>query len=178
MTRHLIAAGGMLAGLLLSHPAQADDWPCTVALCLGGPSEPECQPPLDRLWRHLARGNSFPVCAEANSNGNRIVRNREWFDPCPAGTSLPDRDGTHIGLPGNSKLAPSNPADSIFEPWADAPSPRACVGQYVSSKWVTDSNGEKNLVNTYDQVIWQRPARSPNVIDVYVGGELFNRIRW
>lgn len=55
---------------LPSADTRADDddrnWPCTVALCLANPkgamSEPQCQAPIKKLFRALARGHVFPVC--------------------------------------------------------------------------------------------------------------------
>ncbi len=47
--------------------ARSDDWGCEVLLCLsnpGGATEySECRPPIERLWKHLARGRSFPICS-------------------------------------------------------------------------------------------------------------------
>ncbi|WP_416068628.1 hypothetical protein NMA58_29430 (plasmid) [Rhizobium sp. YTUHZ045] len=49
-----------------SH-TRADDWGCQVILCLSNPGGPtqfaECRPPVEKLWRHLARGHSFPTCS-------------------------------------------------------------------------------------------------------------------
>lgn len=46
---------------------QADEWGCEVLLCIsnpGGATEfPECRPPIERLWSHLAKGRAFPTCS-------------------------------------------------------------------------------------------------------------------
>lgn len=46
--------------------AHADDWGCQVLLCMSDPrgptTEKECVPPMEKLWRHLAKGGRFPTC--------------------------------------------------------------------------------------------------------------------
>ncbi|MFC3162879.1 hypothetical protein [Ciceribacter thiooxidans] len=46
--------------------AHANDWGCQVILCLSNPGGAtqfaECRPPVERLWRELAQGHSFPTC--------------------------------------------------------------------------------------------------------------------
>lgn len=60
----------LLAALLIAPLAsQADDWGCTVMLCMSAPNTPpECGPTLSRLARHLAKGRSFPSCAMIDGN--------------------------------------------------------------------------------------------------------------
>lgn len=65
----------VLSGVLLCVPlytfsssvARTDDWGCQVLLCLSNPGSPteyaECRPPIKRLWSHLAKGRSFPICS-------------------------------------------------------------------------------------------------------------------
>ncbi|WP_071630300.1 hypothetical protein [Brucella cytisi] len=52
-----------------SQNARADDWGCKVILCLSNPGGPtqyaQCRPPVQKLWRWLARGKSFPTCSNA-----------------------------------------------------------------------------------------------------------------
>lgn len=70
----------------------ADNWACEVLLCLsnpGGPTEfAECRPPIHRLWKHLAKGRSFPVC-----NGVGFRASRPGYEPhyCDAGYRLIQR---------------------------------------------------------------------------------------
>jgi hypothetical protein len=51
---------------LSSANAQADEWGCQVILCLANPGGPgqyaQCEPPIERLWRALRRGDPFPTC--------------------------------------------------------------------------------------------------------------------
>ena len=60
--------------------AHADDWGCQVILCLSNPGGPmqyaECRPPVQKLWRWLARGKSFPTC-----RGVGFQSSRPHYDP-------------------------------------------------------------------------------------------------
>lgn len=43
-----------------------DTWACEVALCMANPDGPtavaECVKPIEKLYKHLAKGHSFPKC--------------------------------------------------------------------------------------------------------------------
>lgn len=53
--------------LISGVSARANDWGCQVILCLSNPGGPtqyaECRPPIQKLWRELAKGHSFPTCS-------------------------------------------------------------------------------------------------------------------
>jgi hypothetical protein len=70
----LVAIAIMLPGIAL-----ADDWGCEVLLCLANPQGPtavaECRPPIQKLWRHLARGRAFPTCTFVDTQGNARPNN-------------------------------------------------------------------------------------------------------
>lgn len=74
--------------------ARADDWGCQVLLCLsnpGGATEyTECRPPIQRLWKRLARGHSFPICS-----GVGFTATKPRYEPyyCDAGFRLITRSG-------------------------------------------------------------------------------------
>lgn len=66
--RMIIAASGFVSLYTISErSARADEWGCQVILCLSNPGGPtqygECRPPVEKLWRWLAKGRSFPTCA-------------------------------------------------------------------------------------------------------------------
>lgn len=82
--------------LFASLPAHADDWGCTVLLCLANPNGPqavaECVEPINRLWDHLRRGRPFPTCQMSDGSNSAsagaYVRHRStYYDPCPSGTT-------------------------------------------------------------------------------------------
>ncbi len=58
-----------------SQNARADDWGCKVILCLSNPGGAtqyaQCRPALQKLWRWLARGKSFPTCSSAGFESSR-----------------------------------------------------------------------------------------------------------
>lgn len=61
--------------LISSSNARADDWGCQVILCLSNPGGPtqyaECRPPIQKLWRALAKGHSFPTCSGVGFHSSR-----------------------------------------------------------------------------------------------------------
>lgn len=83
----LVAAGGafLLAVAVSPTTAQSSQWGCEVLLCLSNPGGPTqysaCQPPIERLWRVLERGGSFPSCSEANSDGYNTSRGIRIVEP-------------------------------------------------------------------------------------------------
>lgn len=77
-----------------SSIAHGDDWGCQVLLCLSNPGGAtqyaECQPPIHRLWSHLAKGRSFPICS-----GVGFTTTKPRYEPyyCDAGFRLVSRNG-------------------------------------------------------------------------------------
>jgi hypothetical protein len=75
--------------LISSGDARADDWGCEVVLCLSNPGGPtqyaECRDPIQKLWRELAKGHSFPTCS-----GVGFHNSRPGYEPyyCDAGYRL------------------------------------------------------------------------------------------
>lgn len=72
----VVAACCILSSYLISPgKAQANDWGCEVILCLSNPGGPtqfaECRPPVQRLWRELAEGHSFPTCSSVGFRSSR-----------------------------------------------------------------------------------------------------------
>ena len=69
--------------------ARGDDWGCEVLLCLsnpGGATEfAECRSPIEKLWSHLAKGRSFPICS-----GVGFTATKPRYEPyyCDAGFRL------------------------------------------------------------------------------------------
>jgi len=68
------SAAGIAAAVVLTAamPVQAADG-CPVLLCLAAPSWraiPECVPPIQQLFRDLARSRAFPTCAMAGAGNS------------------------------------------------------------------------------------------------------------
>lgn len=55
--------------------AQANEWGCEVILCLSNPGGATqfaaCRPPIQKLWRELAEGHSFPTCSGVGFRSSR-----------------------------------------------------------------------------------------------------------
>jgi predicted amidohydrolase len=75
--------------LISGVSARANDWGCQVILCLSNPGGPtqyaECRPPIQKLWRELAKGHSFPACSSVVFQSSR-----PGYEPnyCDAGYGL------------------------------------------------------------------------------------------
>ncbi len=80
--------------LVFDSKARAAEWGCQVILCLSNPSGPtkyaECRPPIQKLWRALAKGRPFPTCS-----GIGFQASRPRYEPyyCNDGYRLTTRYG-------------------------------------------------------------------------------------
>lgn len=150
-----------MLGLSVCAANAEDLWPCEVLLCLANPNGPmavaECVPPITRLLDVLWHDGPFPVCNKDDGNGNSTHDEVafEWFDPCPADTSI-FVEGTHS--------------------WQqDESSPRICAsGSHVER--VQDGDGwiDKTV---YENEVDISQNASPFVIDVFIAEKLWNRTR-
>ncbi|TCQ74735.1 hypothetical protein EDF68_11421 [Ochrobactrum sp. BH3] len=65
-----LACSAFISAISVSQTAKADEWGCQVILCLANPGSPteyaECVPPITKLYKHLAKGGSFPSCSGAD----------------------------------------------------------------------------------------------------------------
>ncbi len=161
--------------------AQASDFGCKVLLCLASPKGPrqfvECVPPIDQLFRDLAKGRPFPTCdfADGNDGSNFARPAREPYEPCPEGLT-PAAAGSMVGE-GYRKGAYVQLTDQQYgtSEGGDG-SARACVGQLLGS-FATGSAEDTRYVNVFDKVVWQQ-YKGYNGIDVFINNKLFNRIWW
>lgn len=187
----LLAAPIMTAAIGFSQVAHADDWGCQVLLCLSDPrgptTEAECRPPIEKLWRHLAKGRSFPSCSLAGSadsgTGSFARRVYDPYDPCPEGL-----------VPAGGYVAQSESSDRrqwrrLAYGWSNMgrdtddiystrnQGQRACVGKAVGSYTVNQGSDDYISVTVYDNIVWQ-PRQNPRAIDVFIDGKLHQRVRW
>lgn len=162
--RAVVILGSSLA-LTIPSVSHASDWGCTVLLCLAGnwKNISECRGPVQDLFRHLARGHTFPSCDM--SDGNDSARNytqqgRDHVIDCPQNTNLVKSEFGVIG------------------------------GGYGSPSWYKECRTKDKIcrtVNEYGyihqvceyQTIYQRELREePNWIDIYVDGNFHQRTWW
>ena len=77
LTHHALLQALIVGALSLGSTAAHADWPCTVLLCMLNPKGPmsvaACQAPVRQLWRHLARGRSWPICQGAGNTQTHIT---------------------------------------------------------------------------------------------------------
>lgn len=189
-----------LMGAAASTPAHASEYGCTVLLCLANPNGPRavapCVPPINRLFRDLARGRGLPSCPMARQpgpNGGRAwaQEGQSHYDPCPAGTT-PLRRGEMAAFGLNVGEHYSGPVlmgigdgDELERPNHDnGPEMPAkiCVGQHIGTTLITSTYGDGGLYTTrigvYHPVVILDAAESPRVIDVYINDALYRRVRW
>ena len=72
-----LSAAALVVTLIAATPAHAVDG-CVVLLCLAAPSWsaiPQCVPPIKQLFRDLARGKGFPICAMSGTGNSS---SHEW----------------------------------------------------------------------------------------------------
>lgn len=84
-------------GLLAAPSAQAADG-CKFLLCIAGPwnSIAECRPTVREVFRDLARGRPFPMCAMSGA-GNAASNNWATEQTCPAMYRQYNHDGMYSG---------------------------------------------------------------------------------
>lgn len=68
LIKAIVAASSLASSyLVFDSKARADEWGCQVILCISNPAGAtqyaECRPPINKLWRWLAKGRSFPTCS-------------------------------------------------------------------------------------------------------------------
>lgn len=198
MTLKSFAAAAFVAGLV-APAAQASDYGCQVLLCLSNPNGPravsECRPPIDRLFRDLARGRSFPTCDLAsapNQSGGRSWAQQSYnvYDLCPEGTTALASGIFAIVGTGSSRQAPRNTpvfvgigegSAGYAEEGQQLPA-KTCVGNRVGTTTVFVAGDEGGLFSTpaavYDRVFTLNNSNSPRAIDVYIDSQLYRRVRW
>ncbi len=187
----------MIASLMWgAGAANASDHGCKVLLCLANPNGPravsECRPPIDKLFRDLARGRPFPTCDLASAPGQKGSRSwaeqtMNWYDPCPAGTtalapgSYAIQAGTLTTRPGVNTSIYVGVGEGAYQD--EQYLQKTCVGTRVGTTSVYVNNGQDEGMTMqsaaiYDRVVQLENARSPQAIDVYVDSQLYRRVRW
>ena len=175
--------------LLASIPAaHASAYGCRVLLCLANPLGPtavaQCVPPIIQLWRDLAQvpPRPFPTCDEALPS--TAVQNTSFYDPCPDGTTALDTGALALQQGAPDQTSPSvgiGDGDNQVQNGDFTLASKVCVGRQVGQVWLSTGSGDNvwsGYVGVYDRVAILDPATSPRVIDVYLNGALYRRVRW
>lgn len=179
--------------------ANASEYGCTVLLCLSNPAGPkaeaECVQPINRLFRDLSKGRSFPSCDLATGPGGSSYARQVYdhYDPCPAplkpaprgsvvAQGSPRPDVQSRGFLNGAYLYQLAAHPQVSEPRNDdmgfsGAGPRACVGETVGQYQVRENNDSYYTVTVYNEGQWQQ-AQSPKAIDVFINDEWYRRVRW
>jgi hypothetical protein len=184
-----------------AYPARSD-WGCEVLMCLSNPNGAtavnECRPPIERLWRHLARGHGFPTCTLSNGQDSRtagtwVQRNANYYNLCPAGTT-PLAPGSYAlanqgegaqpvvyeGIGDGSGIHPND--DSRWG--SSVLPPLVCVGARtgITAHWVQSAGSRGELmrvdVGVYNTMAVQPANASGNVFDIYINNQVYHRARF
>lgn len=203
MRKHIASFIVGIAPALITPTASGDDWGCQVLLCLSNPGGAtqfgECVGPIEKLYRHLAKGRGFPTCDLAGSpddGGSWAQQVYDPYDPCPNGlrpawagqyvvqgraapqqSNLPFRQ-VRYELTGEVRVSEGRIGEEGGFA-TDAPI-RACVGNQVGQYTEQASSGdsvETYTVDVFDQVTWQN-KQPPAAIDVYVNDTWERRVRY
>lgn len=161
MIKGVLAAGLVsVAGLVVTTPAKAE-WACEVALCISNPAGPmavsECVPPITKLYDHLAKGNSFPLCQSADGYVNFTRYGVDRWEDCPDGSKPSYQVNEHGGLSGTRRYC------ETFIPGRGG--------------WNSDDGGRYELREVDGRMVWgevvERPAQrrsKPHFLDYVVEG--------
>jgi hypothetical protein len=187
-------------------PTPTHDWGCEVLLCLANPNGPTavapCVPPIQRLWRELARGHAFPSCSMATGPGGRSYAQpvSSYYDRCPNGMSeLAPGQVAELAGPMRPTSAPTTRSgtsttytaastgftytgighgDGYGQPSADSSPPvKVCVAGHRGTRHV--SSGDTGYtVELYETIVVSPAQASPHLIEVYVDNALWHSVRW
>lgn len=194
MKIRMASAFALTAFICFSAPAKASDWGCKVLLCLADPrgptTEAECRPPIYALWEALRKGRPFPTCDLAGGpGGDSYARQGSgFFDQCPEGTTALEAGVAAVQQAPSAYLDRSNPVyigigegDNLW-PSMDQPQlpPKVCVAGELGTATMPGATPEDGpyQVKVFQQVVSVPAQGSGAYIDVFVNGQLFNRVRY
>ncbi|MEI1249848.1 hypothetical protein [Rhizobium aouanii] len=152
--------------------AQANEWGCEVILCLSNPGGATqfaaCRPPIQKLWRELAKGHSFPTCS-----GVGFTSSRPGYEPyyCETGYRLESDYGP--------RQREATCVSTSLQPVSDAYCPtvgesrRSSNGSVLSPRW--------QMLDGRRQCMGHPTARpkvrsQPHYVDVTIDGSATQRV--
>ena len=178
------------------------DYGCEVLMCLADPrgpkTESQCVPPIDRLFRDLARGRGFPTCNLARGPSGRSYASytSQPYDACPSGTSeLPVGQYAELAAPvsvpptANRSGSPSMYGaagvgltyagigdGSGYGSWDSSAPAKVCVAGFRGNRsyWSNDSGYDVGIYET----IYVMNAATGAAADVFIDDSLWQTVRW
>ena len=199
----VLAATMSFASLLTTFTVRADDYGCKVLLCLsdkrGPETESQCRPPINRLKRDLARGRPMPTCDMAGGSSAKLENN--YYDACPTGTAalaegvsaVPAAPAT--AMPAAYPLATTYSYSDAIEGIGDGSTTRptyawggmrkpmpqkACVAGHTGDVTLSSSQRYAPSIRAgiYDTLVLMPEHASPQVITVYIEGQVYHQVRF
>ncbi|MGR9235000.1 hypothetical protein ACVMIX_006664 [Rhizobium leguminosarum] len=169
-----VVAACCLAPPYLTSPgkAQANEWGCEVILCLSNPGGPTqfaaCRPSIQKLWRELAEGHSFPTCSGATFHSSR-----PGYEPyyCETGYRLK----TDYGPRGQETICMS----AALQPVSDALCPNVGEsrssgnGSVLSPRWQRSDGGRRCMGYPTAR---PKVRSQPHYVDVTIDGMATQRV--
>jgi hypothetical protein len=188
MKLKLVVFGSVLT--VASVAARADDFGCTVLLCLANPAGPmavaECVSPIKKLYRNLAKGKAFPTCdmasaPDAPAGKSWAQHGVSYYDQCPPGTTALDA-GTYAvrGGANSAYYLGIGEGDSPNGAATGALPNKTCVGRRIGDTTLNLGDGDMGALSAgvFDQVVVIAPNAQPNHVDVYVDSTFSHRVSW
>lgn len=167
LIRAIVAASSLTSFyLVFDSKARADEWGCQVILCLSNPGGAtqyaECRPPINKLWRWLAKGRSFPTCS-----GVGFKSSRPGYDPyyCNEGYTLTSSFGSG-GRDATCVSTSLRPVDRRFCSFGLDDS-GADHGSVRSSRWQSEGGRLQCMAKVMARPIVRE---QPHFIDVTIDG--------
>lgn len=182
MIKVAIALAIMGIGSSYSQPAKADNWGCTVVLCLSNPAGPtavaECVAPINKLYRVLEQGGSFPSCDMGPSSGASMQRVSNRYALCPEGREEASGWVAAADAPSAEWFSGVEKRDMLPKYH-----PQACVDELVGSYYVPERcvGGDAGdctparRVNVYNTIEVLQPKQTSRAFDFYRDGVLHSR---
>lgn len=176
------------------------EWGCDVLMCLANPDGPKavayCVDPINRLWKHLSKGRSFPSCKRSEDKGAFARVNSNYYDLCPEGYAelgegvyavrKSDYAGVRPGWYGISiesvpYFVGIGSGQSISWSREDGPPPlKTCVRGPAGTANFTKGNSYDSIeyitAYLFDDIKTIRPFGSPFVVDLYWDGNVQRRV--
>lgn len=152
--------------LICGVSARANDWGCQVILCLSNPGGPtqyaQCLPPIQKLWRELARGHSFPACSSVG-----LQSSRPGYEPfyCDGGYGLSNSYGSRGEQVTCISAAPQQVSNSFCS--YDRDNHGSGSGSIVSPRWQRVGG---NLQCMGYAIMRPNVRSQPHYIDVTIDG--------
>lgn len=203
--RFKIVAAALMASFVVIPltPARADNFGCTVMLCMSGNwrSVHECVPPVRKALRKMVRSGWRPSCGLASGDGdigggNYMETHHETYISCTESYGAGYRDayfdrsrnlkygtGSGFGFLGSSS-GPQCAKEVSRTPWQNGRAPantaNYCVDETNNSRAGSRGGSGYGVNKTRVCTDVQAKARhpSPDFFDVYIDGQLYNRTYW